>query len=93
MTMLMKMQARERGIALGHTPGVLSDTTADMTWALLLAAARNVVPAFNHVQVDKQWQYYDPKYSLGGYDVHHATIGIVGMGTYRICCCKTSIRI
>ncbi len=71
--------ARERGIALGHTPGVLSDTTADMTWALLLAAARNVVPAYNHVQVDKQWHYYDPNI-LWGYDVHHATIGIVGMG-------------
>ncbi len=71
--------ARERGIALGHTPGVLSDTTADMTWALLLAAARNVVPAYTHVQVNKQWHYYDPNI-LWGYDVHHATIGIVGMG-------------
>ena len=71
--------ARERGISLGHTPGVLSDTTADMTWALLLAAARNVVPAYNHVQVNKQWHYYDPNI-LWGYDVHHATIGIVGMG-------------
>ncbi|MCY4402506.1 MAG: D-glycerate dehydrogenase [Candidatus Poribacteria bacterium] len=71
--------ARERGIALGHTPGVLSDTTADMTWALLLASARNVVPAHNHVQVEKQWHYYDPNI-LWGYDVHHSTIGIVGMG-------------
>ena len=71
--------ARERGIALGHTPGVLSDTTADMTWALLLATARNVVPAYTHVQVNKQWHYYDPNI-LWGYDVHHATIGIVGMG-------------
>ena len=71
--------ARERDIALGHTPGVLSDTTADMTWALLLAVARNVVPAYNHVQVEKQWNYYDPNI-LWGYDVHHSTIGIVGMG-------------
>jgi len=71
--------ARERGIALGHTPGVLSDTTADMTWALLLAAARNVVPAHNHVQIEKRWHYYDPNI-LWGYDVHHSTIGIVGMG-------------
>lgn len=71
--------ARERGIALGHTPGVLSDTTADMTWALLLAASRNVVPAYNHVQVNKQWHYYDPNI-LWGYEVHHSTIGIVGMG-------------
>lgn len=71
--------ARERGIALGHTPGVLSDTTADMTWALLLASARNIVPAHNHVQIQKKWNYYDPNI-LWGYDVHHATIGIVGMG-------------
>ena len=71
--------ARKQGIALGHTPGVLSETTADMTWALMLAAARNVVPAYNHVQVNKQWHYYDPNI-LCGYDVHHSTIGIVGMG-------------
>ncbi len=69
---------RERGIAIGHTPGVLSDTTADMTMALLLAASRNVVPADKHVQA-KQWLYYDPNI-LWGYDVHHATLGIVGMG-------------
>ena len=69
---------RERGIAVGHTPGVLSDTTADMTMALLLAASRNIVPADKHVQT-KQWLYYDPNI-LWGYDVHHATLGIVGMG-------------
>ncbi len=70
---------RERGIALGHTPGVLSDTTADMTMALLLAASRNIVPAYKHVQAKKRWTYYDANI-LWGYDVHHATIGIVGMG-------------
>ncbi len=70
---------RERGIAVGHTPGVLSDTTADMTMALLLAAARNIVPAHNHVQTAKQWHYYDPNI-LWGTDVHHSTLGIVGMG-------------
>lgn len=69
---------REKGIAVGHTPGVLSDTTADMTMTLLLAASRNIVPAAKHVQT-KQWLYYDPNI-LWGYDVHHATIGIVGMG-------------
>ena len=70
--------AKARGIAVGHTPGVLSDTTADMTFALLLAAARNIIAADHHVQ-SKQWTYYDPNI-LWGYDVHHATIGIVGMG-------------
>ena len=47
--------------------------------ALLLGAARNIVPAHNHVQVAKQWHYYDPNI-LWGTDVHHATLGIVGMG-------------
>ena len=70
---------KARGIAVGHTPGVLSDTTADMTMALLLAAARNIVPAYNHVQVAKEWKYYDPNI-LWGTDVHHSTLGIVGMG-------------
>ncbi len=82
--------ARERGIALGHTPGVLSDTTADMTMALLLAAARNVVPAYNHVQVAKAWTYYDPNI-LWGYDVHHATLGIVGMGRIGYAVAKRAV--
>ncbi len=69
---------KERGIAVGHTPGVLSDTTADMTMALLLAASRQIVPAHDHVQA-KRWLYFDPNI-LWGYDVHHATLGIVGMG-------------
>ena len=50
-----------------------------MTMALLLAAARNIVPAYNHVQVAKEWKYYDPNI-LWGTDVHHSTLGIVGMG-------------
>ena len=69
---------RERGIGIGHTPGVLTDTTADMTMALLLGASRKIVPADQHVQA-KQWLYYDPNI-LWGYDIHHATLGIVGMG-------------
>lgn len=70
--------ARARGIEVGNTPGVLSDATADMTFALLLAAARNVVPGARHVQAG-DWQYYDPNI-LWGQDVHGSTIGIVGMG-------------
>ena len=70
--------ARERGIPVGNTPNVLDGATADMTFALLLASARNIVigdrfarsPAFTH---------YDPKLLLGR-EVHGATIGIVGMG-------------
>jgi glyoxylate reductase len=70
--------ARARGIEVGNTPGVLSDATADMTFALLLAAARNVVPGNRLVQAG-DWQYYDPNI-LWGQDVHGSTLGIVGMG-------------
>ena len=70
--------ARERGIPVGNTPNVLDGATADMTFALLLAAARNLVigdrfahsPAFTH---------YDPSILLGR-EVHGATLGIIGMG-------------
>ena len=70
--------AKARGIAVGNTPDVLSETTADTTFALLLAVARKIPSANDYVQ-SKQWTYYDPNI-LWGYDLHHATIGIVGMG-------------
>ena len=70
--------AKRRNISVGNTPDVLSATTADMTFALLLSVARNVVPGNTFVQ-NKQWSYYDPNI-LWGQEVHDATIGIVGMG-------------
>jgi len=67
-----------RGILVGNTPGVLTDTTADFAFALLIAAARRVVEgdAFTHAG---KWQTWDPGLLLGQ-DVHHATIAIIGMG-------------
>ena len=70
--------AKSRGIEVGNTPDVLSDTTADMTFALLLSIARNVVPSNGFVR-SKQWTFYDPNI-FWGQEIHHATIGIVGMG-------------
>ncbi len=70
--------ARERGIAVGNTPGCLEETTADMTFALMLAVARNLRAADRHIQSGK-WTYYDPNI-FWGTDMHHATLGIVGMG-------------
>jgi lactate dehydrogenase-like 2-hydroxyacid dehydrogenase len=70
--------ATERGIAVGHTPGVLTDTTADFAWALLMATARRVVEA--NIQVRKGvWRPWGP-FELCGVDVHHATLGVIGMG-------------
>lgn len=67
-----------RGIAVGNTPGVLTETTADLAFALLLATARNVVEA-EAVTRSGAWQTWSPM-QLTGPDVHHATLGIIGMG-------------
>lgn len=71
-------EATARGIPVGNTPGVLTETTADMAFALLMAAARRVVEGAAYVQAGK-WRTWGPKLLLG-YDVHHATLGVIGMG-------------
>lgn len=70
--------ASARGIAVCNTPEVLTDTTADLTFALLMATARRLVEAAEVVKQD-QWKGWSPLL-LAGQDVHHKTIGIVGMG-------------
>lgn len=67
-----------RGIPVGNTPGVLTDTTADLAWALLMAAARRVAEGDRYVR-DGRWKTWGPLLLLGP-DVHGATIGIVGFG-------------
>ena len=70
--------ATMRGIPVGNTPGVLTDTTADMAFALLMAAARRIAEGAEYVKADR-WRTWGPKLLLG-YDVHGATLGIIGMG-------------
>jgi len=70
--------ATERGIAVGNTPGVLTETTADLAFALLMAVARLIVPGVEYAK-SGQWRTWDPM-ALLGRDVHHATLGIVGLG-------------
>ena len=67
-----------RGIPVGNTPGVLTDTTADLAWTLLMAAARRVPEGDRYVR-DGRWKTWGPLLLLGP-DVHGATIGIVGFG-------------
>jgi glyoxylate reductase len=67
-----------RGIPVGNTPGVLTETTADLAWALLMAAARRVSEGERYVR-DGRWKTWGPLLLLGP-DVHGATIGIVGFG-------------
>lgn len=67
-----------RGVAVGNTPGVLTDTTADLAWTLLMAAARRVPEGDRYVRGGR-WKTWGPMLLLGP-DVHGATIGIVGFG-------------
>ncbi|MCZ6463499.1 MAG: D-glycerate dehydrogenase [Proteobacteria bacterium] len=74
--------ATARGIPIGFTPGVLVETTADLAFALLLAAARRVVEGDRFVRggqwtPDRRWE---PDLLLGR-DLHGATLGLVGLGT------------
>jgi glyoxylate reductase len=69
---------RARGIPLGNTPDVLTDATADLTFALLLAAARKLLPAVQSV-LDGDWLPWEPARYLGA-KVHGATLGIIGYG-------------
>jgi len=67
-----------RGIPVGNTPGALTETTADLAWALLMASARRVVEGADYVRAGK-WRTWGPMLLLGP-DVHGATLGIVGFG-------------
>ena len=71
--------ASARGIPVGHTPGVLTDTTADLAFALVLAAARRLVAGDAMVRRG-EWLTWEPGGALLGRDVHGATLGIVGFG-------------
>jgi glyoxylate reductase len=72
-------EATRRGIYVGHTPGVLTDATADLAFALLLAAARRIAEADRYVRAGK-WQGPFGSMSLLGEPVWGATLGIVGFG-------------
>jgi glyoxylate reductase len=70
--------AATRGIPVGHTPGVLTDATADLTLALILAVARRITEAERFLR-EGHWQTWDPN-SLLGLELRGATIGIIGYG-------------
>jgi glyoxylate reductase len=67
-----------RGVAVGNTPGVLTETTADAAFALLMAVARRLPEAYDYVRQGK-WNTWKPMVLLGQ-DIHHATLGILGFG-------------
>ncbi len=67
-----------RGVMATNTPGVLDDSTADLAWALMLGTARRITEVERRIR-DGEWTGWRLKQWLG-VDVHHATLGIVGMG-------------
>jgi len=71
--------ATERKIAVTNTPGVLTETTADLAWALIMAAARRIVESDSYVR-DGKWNVaWGPELLLGS-DIYGATLGIIGLG-------------
>jgi glyoxylate reductase len=70
--------ATERGIRVGNTPGVLTDATADLAFALMISAARRVVEGHQYT-LSGAWKTWEPMGHIGQ-DMNGRTVGIVGMG-------------
>jgi len=70
--------ATKRGVVITNTPDVLTDTTADFAWTLLMAAARRLVEGDRFVREGK-WKQWEMMLLMGG-DIHGKTLGIVGFG-------------
>ena len=78
--------ATARGIAVGNTPGVLTDATADMAFCLLIAAARRLVESHQY-SLSGQWKTWEPLGHLGQ-DLVGRTLGIIGMGRIGVALAK-----
>ena len=70
--------AKEKGITVTNTPGVLTETTADLTFALLMTTARRIIESANYLR-NGNWKTWSPM-QLTGQDIYGATLGIIGMG-------------
>ena len=73
------VEAKKRGVKASNTPGVLDDTTADLTFALLMAAARRITETEGRLRRGEWKKGFALQQWLGA-DIHHATLGIIGMG-------------
>ncbi len=71
-------EAKKRNVIVCNTPDVLTETTADLTFALLLATSRRLMESASFLKND-EWQSWSP-FLLAGLDVHHKTLGIIGLG-------------
>ena len=70
--------ATARSIMVCNTPGVLTETTADLAWALIMAAGRRISEADRYLRAGR-WKSWSPQLLLGQ-DIHGATLGIIGFG-------------
>lgn len=72
-------EASRRGIKVGYTGSILTETTADLAFGLLIAVGRRIVESDKYVRNNK-WKYgWNPSLMVGS-DIHHKTLGIIGMG-------------
>jgi glyoxylate reductase len=71
-------EATKRGILVTYTPGVLTETTADLAWALIMAASRRVAEGDRLIRKG-EWKKWNIDFMLG-YDVYGSTLGIIGLG-------------
>ncbi len=73
------VEAKNRGVKITNTPGVLDDTTADLTFALMMAAARRITET-EFLLRQGHWKKSFAVQQMLGTDIHHASLGIIGMG-------------
>ena len=81
--------ATQKSIIVTNTPDVLTESTADLTWALLMAVARRLIEA-DHITRTSQWKEWAPDFLLGT-DVHHKTLGIIGLGRIGLAVAKRAL--
>jgi len=79
-------ECEKRSIAVGNTPGVLTETTADLALALMLTTSRRIVEGVSAVK-EESWGTWQPLW-MCGQDLHHSTVGIVGLGRIGAATCR-----
>ncbi|WP_191561160.1 2-hydroxyacid dehydrogenase [Metabacillus idriensis] len=70
--------AKEKGITVTNTPGVLTETTADLTFALIMATSRRLIESSDYLKKGN-WKTWSPM-QLTGHDIYGSTLGIIGLG-------------
>lgn len=81
--------ATKKSIIVTNTPDVLTESTADLAWALLMATARRLIEGDQLVR-NEQWKMWGPTFMLGT-DVHHKTLGIIGLGRIGLAVAKRAL--